>query len=80
MIIYIEQKYKLEITECFWCTSEFRGVLVKLYRIALYDQRSNELLSDIRVHEDEILHHLNDILPNYYLMIRNEIKSKLKLN
>ena len=80
MLIYIEQKYKLEITECFWCTSEFKGVLVNLYRIGLYDQRSNELISDIRVHEAELLHHLNDILPHYYLLIRNEIKSRLKLN
>jgi hypothetical protein len=80
MIIYIETKYKLEITECFWSTSEFRGTLVKLYRIGLYDQRSKAELHDLRVHRDEILHHINELLPNYYLQIRNEIKAKFNLD
>jgi len=79
MLIYIEQKYTLEISECFWCTSEFRGVLVKLYRIALYDQRSKVLLSDIRVHQDEILNQIIEILPNHYLQIKNQIKAELNL-
>jgi hypothetical protein len=80
MRIHIETKFTLEIRGCHWVSSDFNQIIVKLYDITLYDQRSKEILQERRVHECEILDHVQDILPNHFNYIQNQIKSQLKLN
>jgi hypothetical protein len=80
MTIHIETKFTLEIRGCHWVSSDFNQLIVKLYDIVLRDQRSKKILQERRVYEDEILHHVKDILPNHFNLIQNQIKSQLNLN
>lgn len=80
MIIHIETKFTLEIRGCHWVSSDFNEIIVKLYDVALRDQRSKQILQERRVHEREILHYVEEILPNYLNHIQNQIKSELKLS
>ena len=49
-------------------------------KITEFKQRSKKILQERRVYEDEILHHVKDILPNHFNLIQNQIKSQLNLN
>jgi hypothetical protein len=80
MVIYIETKYTLEIAKRFWLSQDYNQIEVPLYVIKLSDQRSNRLFVELRVHRDEILTHIEDILPLYYNQIKNQIIKELNLN
>ena len=79
MLIFIESKFTLEITPCHYCTSAFRGTITKLYAVTLRDQRSKKELAHRLVSQDEILHHVEEILPIYSNQITNQIKSEFNL-
>ena len=79
MLLFIETKFTLEIKPCYYTTSDFVGITTKLYAITLKDQRSKKELAHRLVHQDEILNHVEEMLPNYYNQIKNEIKSELNL-
>lgn len=80
MIIHIETKFTLEIRGCHWVSSDYNQLIVKLYDIVLRDQRSKQILQERRVHQDEILGHVEEMLPTHYNHIQNQIKSELKLS
>jgi uncharacterized lipoprotein YajG len=79
MLLFIETKFTLEITPCHYCPSIYRGTITKLYSITLRDQRSKKELAHRLVHSDEILSHVEEILPLYSQQIQNQIKSEFKL-
>ena len=79
MLLFIESKFTLEIRPCYHCTSIYRGTINKLYAISLKDQRSKKELTHRLVHEHEILHHIDEILPNYCNQITNQIKAEFNL-
>lgn len=80
MVIYIETKYTLEIAKRFWLSQDYNPIEVPIYVIKLSDQRSNEPLIERRVHQDEILEHIEYMLPNHYNQIKNQIIKELNLN
>lgn len=80
MVIYIETKYTLEIAKRFWLSQDYNQIEVPIYVIKLSDQRSNQPLVERRVHQDEILEHIEDMLPNHYNQIKNQIIKELNLN
>jgi hypothetical protein len=80
MIIYIENKFALEIAKRLWLSEDHKPLKVLLYGITLKDALSNKIYTERLVHKDEILTHVEDILPNYYNQIKNQIKQELNLN
>jgi hypothetical protein len=80
MVIFIETKFTLEIAKRFWLSQDYNQIQVPIYVIKLSDQRSNETLAERRVHQDEILNHVEDMLPLYYNQIKNQIVKELNLN
>lgn len=79
MIVFIETKFTLEIIPCHYITSDFVGITTELYAISLKDQRSKKELTHRLVHQDEILNHVEEMLPTHYNQIKNQIKSEFNL-
>jgi hypothetical protein len=80
MIIFIEEKYALEIAKRFWLPSEKLPLKTMTYQVILKDARSKaELNKQVLLHGDEILSHVKDILPQYFTQIKEQIKQELNL-
>jgi hypothetical protein len=80
MVIFIETKFTLEIAKRFWLSQDYNRLEVPIYEIILRDQRSKEVLAERRVHQDEVLTHVEDMLPLYFNQIKNQIIKELNLN
>jgi hypothetical protein len=80
MVIYIETKYILQIANRYWLSEDHKPLEVLLYEIRLSDLISKKVLTERIVHKDEILSHVEDILPVYYNQIKNQIKQQFNLS
>lgn len=80
MVIYIETKFSLKIAKRFWLSQDYKRIEVPIYEITLRDQISNKVLGERRVHRDEILTHVEDMLPLYFNQIKNQIIKELSLS
>jgi hypothetical protein len=80
MVIHIETKYTLEIAKRFWLSEDHKPLKVLLYEIRLSDSISRKVLTERQVHRDEILSHVEDILPTYFNQIKSLIKQEFNLS
>jgi hypothetical protein len=80
MVIHIETKYTLEIAKRFWLSEDHKPLKVLLYEIRLSDSISRKVLTERQVHRDEILSHVEDILPTYFNQIKSLIKQEFNLD
>lgn len=80
MVTYIETKYTLEIAKRFWLSQDYKRIEVPIYEIILRDQKSKKVLNERRVHHNEILTHVEDILPLHFNQIKSPIKQEFNLS
>jgi hypothetical protein len=80
MVIYIENKFTLQIAKRYWLSEDHKPLKVLLYEIRLSDSISKKVLTERQVHRDEILSHVEDILPVYYNQLKNQIKKEFNLS
>ena len=80
MVIHIETKYTLEIAKRFWLSQDYKQLEVPIYEIILRDQRSKKVLTERRVHRNEILTHVEDMLPLHFSQIKSLITQEFNLD